>query len=806
MRASNPTYRAGPLVAPIVALVLSSAATLALSAPASAEEEPAPLYAAPIAIPGAYVIALEPGTSAQQTAASVERIEAAGGADVQVYASLGLLSVDLSDADLTAVRSAPNVEFVAQDQVVSVAEPGDGPADPSEVPLGGAITAAGPADAEPAYRAAATDTNATWGLDRIDQPALPLNRAYTYDHTGAGVTTYVIDSGLDVDHRDFTGRVSDAAFLSELGTVEDCDGHGTHVAGTVAGTRYGVARGASIVPVRVLDCVGDGSSSGIISGLDWVARHGSGPRVANLSLGGPLETPLTTAVNRLIATGVSVVAAAGNENVDACTVSPAAAPAVLTVGASDRTDRRAGFSNFGRCVDLYAPGTQITSSWLANGTEQLDGTSMAAPHVAGVAALYLEANPTASPATVTRAIIASAVEGKVTHPRGTTNLLLQSRPLSDPGTGIVPLAPGRVMDTRASGRTVDGLQAAGGAFGAGVTRTLQVGGRHGVPARGVGAVVLNVTALGATRDSHLTVWSSELPRPATSSLNFARHTTVPNLVVTKVDSEGRARIFNAAGNVHVVVDVAGWLPVGGDFRSVTPTRLLDTRGGGQPVTGTPRPARVAGSGTPVPANASAVVLNVTVVRPTDAGHLTLWPSGTTRPTASNLNFTRGETRANLAVVPTGAGGSVDLAVAGGGAHVVLDVVGWFPPDGRFRPVAPARLMDTRATGSTVDGRAQGAGAVTASPRSLPVAGRAGLSTPVRAVFVNVTVVDPSAAGHLTVWPANSPRPTASNLNYAAGQTVPNLVLAKVAPNGSIAIATGAGSAHVVVDVAGWWPR
>ncbi len=275
-----------------------------------------------------------------------------------------------------------------------------------------------------------TQPNATWGLDRIDQRDLPLDGNYTYDTTAPNVYTYIVDTGVRPNHNDFGNRVTSGfSSINDGRGSDDCNGHGTHVAGTVAGSTWGVAKSAIIVPVRVLNCQGGGTNSGVIAGMDWIASNHTKPAVANMSLGGSASTATDNAVTNMRNAGVTVVVAAGNENQNACNVSPARSADAITVGSTTSNDTRSNFSNWGSCVDIFAPGSNITSAWHTSNsaTNTISGTSMAAPHVAGVAALYLADNPNATPAQVENAINDNASTGKLSGLNGSPNRLVYSR-------------------------------------------------------------------------------------------------------------------------------------------------------------------------------------------------------------------------------------------------------------------------------------------------------------------------------------------------------------------------------------------
>ena len=278
---------------------------------------------------------------------------------------------------------------------------------------------------------ATTQTNATWGLDRSDQRNLPLNSTYNADGNAQDVPVYVVDTGVLASHQDFAGRVKAGyTAVSDGKGTTDCNGHGTHVAGTIAGTKYGIAKSASIIPVRVLDCNGSRTTSTVIAGLDWVASQNPRNAVVNLSLGGGTSTALDDAINRVVNKDIVVVVAAGNNNADACNYSPSRVPAAITVGATTNQDQRANYSNYGKCLDVFAPGSNITSDWYSSNTATAtaSGTSMASPHVAGLAAILRAIYTGENVSQITNRILNKATTNKVTDSQtGSPNRLLYTR-------------------------------------------------------------------------------------------------------------------------------------------------------------------------------------------------------------------------------------------------------------------------------------------------------------------------------------------------------------------------------------------
>jgi subtilisin family serine protease len=395
-----------------VACVAVLAATLALI-PASAQlqsidalgqrvDRPKMHRKGNLAIPQHYIVVLDMDAAGRDGSLSAARSTADDlafrwGAEVtHVFGhAINGFSARMSDTQAVALSDDPQVKFVEEDSVMY---------------------------------ATVTQSNPPWGLDRISQRDRPLNQAYSYTSTGSGVSAYIIDTGIRRTHTQFGGRaVVGFDAIGDGQNTNDCNGHGTHVAATVGGSTYGVAKAVRLVAVRVLSCSGSGSTAGVIAGVDWVTRNRVVPAVANMSLGGGVSSALDTAVRNSIASGVTYAIAAGNSNINASNASPARVAEAITVGATTSNDARSSFSNFGSVVDIFAPGSSILSAWRTSdtATATISGTSMAAPHVAGVAARYLQNNRTASPAAVRNEIVAQATLSRLSGiPTGTANRLL----------------------------------------------------------------------------------------------------------------------------------------------------------------------------------------------------------------------------------------------------------------------------------------------------------------------------------------------------------------------------------------------
>lgn len=388
----------------------------------------------------------------------------------------------------------------------------------------------------------------------------------------------------------------------------------------------------------------------------------------------------------------------------------------------------------------------------------------------------------------------------------------------DGGTQFTPMTPRRVLDTRPGESTADGLFAGGGAIGPQATRTMPIAGRVGIPSDAV-AVVLNVTVADPTAWSNLLVFPAGTTQPLASNLNFAVGQTVPNLVVVRLGAGGAMSLFNAAGYTQVVVDAMGYYrdSAGSKFTALSPQRILDTRpggitidnqaaGGGAVGTQIDRTVQIAGRAG-VPADAVAVVINVTAADPTAWSNLLVYPTGSVRPLASNLNYQAGQTVPNLVIVKLGTSGNLNFFNAAGSTHVIADVMGYYRASSgtMFTPVIPVRLLDSRPGYSTFDGLSSGGGRIGASgTKTVQIAGRGGVPSDATSVVLNLTAVDPSAWSNLLAYPTGTVQPLASNLNYRAGQTVPNLVIVEIGSLGRISLFNAAGTTDVVADVMGYY--
>jgi subtilisin family serine protease len=388
-RKTRPASVAG-VVAGACALAAGVLATPAAAAPGGS------ILAAADPVAGSYVVVLKDGdagaTATRNATAALAREYGATVTNTYTATVRGF-AAKLDEAGARRLAADPAVAYVRQDGIA---------------------------------RITGTQENATWGLDRVDQRNLPLDSRYTYPNTGSGATAYILDTGVHKQHPDLEGRVADGYdFIDNDGDASDCQGHGTHVAGTVGSRTWGVAKRVKLVSVRVLNCQGSGQYSQIIAGIDWVARNAVKPAVANMSLGGGADSTVDDAVKRAIQAGVTFAVASGNANTNACSTSPARVPEAITVNATDNQDNRSSFSNHGSCTDIFAPGTNITSTRNGGGSTGMSGTSMATPHVAGAVALYLTANPSATPAQVRDALVHNGTQNVVKNPgSGSTNRLL----------------------------------------------------------------------------------------------------------------------------------------------------------------------------------------------------------------------------------------------------------------------------------------------------------------------------------------------------------------------------------------------
>ena len=381
-------FKATARIVLALAVAAAALATLGAASPSAADR-------------ASYIVVLK-SSVANPAAVAQEHAARFDGTVTHVYShALKGYSLTLPAAAVAGIAADPRVDYVEADGVMT---------------------------------ADTTQTGATWGIDRIDQRSLPLSGTFTYFATGSGVKAYIIDTGIRFTHTQFGGRaIKGVDEVTIGGSAADCNGHGTHVSGTVGGSTYGVAKQVTLVAVRVLGCNGSGSTSGVIAGVDWVTgNHLSGQSaVANMSLGGGASSSLDTAVNNSINDGVSYAVAAGNGDIfgnpqNACNFSPARVGAAMTISATDRTDTKASWANYGSCVDWFAPGVSITSAWYSSdtATNTISGTSMATPHTTGVAAQYLQGHPGSSPSTVRTALYNLTTKSIVKSSNTTNNHLL----------------------------------------------------------------------------------------------------------------------------------------------------------------------------------------------------------------------------------------------------------------------------------------------------------------------------------------------------------------------------------------------
>ena len=659
--------------------------------------------------------------------------------------------------------------------------------------------------------------------------------------TGRGATVAILDTGVDASHPMLAGRVVGEACFSRsgncpngqttmfgTGSAAPCTystnacGHGTHVAGIAAGNdgvRSGVASEATILAVQVFSRSGNSAiswTSDQMAGLDWVYAQRSTFTIAaaNLSLGFSLYTDRATCdadgigigyrtvTDRLRSAGIATVAATGNDGSTTGISFPACMTGVYGVGSVGDTDAVSSFSNRNDLMSYWAPGEGILSS-VPGGYAYETGSSMATPHVAGAFAVLDAAYPTATlDATAARLSATGTVPAGDAH--GKPEIDLWAAIGNDVFARGLPMNPGTSGPVRAS--TVGATREAGEPQHAGVTSSGSLWWTFDAPSAGA----VNLATAGSSIDTVLAVYTGSGVRsltPVASNDNNGASTSSAVSFTAVAGTRYRIAVAGKGTAAGAVALGVTWLPYGG-YHAVTPARVLDTRtSGGALAQGEIRSLGLLGAGGIPIVGVEAVAMNVTVTGGTAPSVLTVWPAGVARPLASNLNWPAGDTRANLVVSALGVLGAVSMVNATGSAHVVVDVVGWYDDGGparasgsEFHPVTPARVLDTRAgTGSVAAPLGPG------SVRTLTVAGRGGVpASGATAVVINVTVTDTTAPSFLTVWPSDVGRPTASSLNWPAGATRPNLLIAPLAADGTVSIYNLAGQVAVVADVVGWY--
>lgn len=679
--------------------------------------------------------------------------------------------------------------------------------------------------------------------------------------TGSNVVVADVDTGVDFTNNDLQSpqlvpgidETGPSPTVINYGSGNtDTDGHGTAVAGAIAAATNNSNQLASlgfntrVLPVKV-DFTNMQVNSQIAAGINAVASNvaTNHVKILNLSLGGPCpDAGIQSAIGNARNAGILVVAAAGNEALsqgfDPTPVDlafndapsfPAAYPGVIAVGATGRDGFRAAYSDTGSYVTMVAPGGSGDGSAsddipvLATGSSTPvaeAGTSFSSPQVAAAAALIWSVTPNLQARQVSELLSGTATDTGVTGPdteygNGMLNAGVAvgdtPLPISAIYGTFTSVPPTRILDTRI------GVGAAQAKVGQGGEIDVKVAGAGPVPASGVAAVVLNTTVTNTTAPGFVTVWPTGQTRPTSSSLNFSAKQTVPNLVTVKVGAGGDVSFFNSAGTVDMLADVAGYYVDGtaasaqSRFVAVAPTRILDTRKTGGPIAGgTSRNLTVIGHAS-VPADAAAVVANVTVTGPTASGFLTVYPAGTTRPTASNLNFVTGETVPNEVIVKLGTGGAntgvISIFNSVGKAQVIVDVQGYFTAAGsgtgsRFFPLVNHRILDTRGPNAGgIFGPIGGGQTIT-----VHVVGQGGVVDGASAVVMNTTATGPTSTSFLTVFPAGTARPTASDLNFTRNVTVANLVTVELPTSGGstglVDIFNAAGAVFAIGDVAGYF--